>query len=255
MRGLCLEVGRNYQRSISRATWLPNHLPRTSGTAGAPAAPRRAWERSRHRGERSGFDQAAELPVPWCDGMEGCAPLLHVGSSRGIDSVPAVHVQLVVQPLGGMGQKVTVVVKSAALKWQVFSPEGGDCGLQPRRTTGDRQRGVAVDLGRPDAQGTVAKRPCSPQPWAEPPRRPSAHPVARPPPPALRGWWLSWPAMPWPPCPSVADGRSPLCQAAIVPCSPVPLPLASGTAHPIFAEARLKKVSHASRGSAVTATM
>ena len=79
--------------------------------------------------------------------QEGFAPLLHVGSTRGIDHVPVVRVQLVLQQLRSMGQKIGALVKSTALDRQTLTSDGGDGGLQTRRTIDGRQCGLRQATG------------------------------------------------------------------------------------------------------------
>jgi len=114
-----------------------------------------------------------------------------------------------------MSQKVTVAVKGTALKWQVFSPEGGDCGLQPRRTIDDHQRGL------PQTSGIRMLKELSPGGHALP-----CHGLNR-----QEGL---------PPLPSHADGHQHRMddllpyQAAIAPYFPGPPHLAPSTAHHAF---------------------
>lgn len=57
-----------------------------------------------------------------------------------MDHVPVIPIQLIMQRLGSMGQRVTVLVKGTALDRQTLTPEGGDCGLKTRPTIDGHQR-------------------------------------------------------------------------------------------------------------------
>ena len=67
--------------------------------------------------------------------------LLDLGLRLGVDHVPVVLGQLVVQVLGRMGEQVAVLMNRAALDRQLLAPQGHERGFQDRGAVHDDELG------------------------------------------------------------------------------------------------------------------
>ena len=74
--------------------------------------------------------------------QEALPPLLDVLGSRGVDHVGVVGRDLLVQPLRGMGEQVSMLVHRAPLCRHAF-PDGSERLLEPRRAVHDDELGPA----------------------------------------------------------------------------------------------------------------
>src|SRR5450631_1259113 len=113
---------------------------RVGGAYAAPLARRQPRE-----GEQSvscllqAVGDGAVLEPPFSN--EGLAADLYLLGCRRVDHIVVIRGDLVMQPLGGMRQKVSVLVNRAAL-YRHSVPDRGDSLVEPRRTIDDEELGT-----------------------------------------------------------------------------------------------------------------
>ena len=70
--------------------------------------------------------------------QKGFAACLHLSGPTGMDPVPVIGAQFLMQALGSMGQQVAVMNR-AVRPWQVLTPEGGEGRLKTRHPITNHQ--------------------------------------------------------------------------------------------------------------------